>query len=442
MVAQRFQIKEPLMLMPLLVLKHTDELHDIITAHPNRFVRAGTGLFFLLLATLLLLSWFIKFPTTVQCAFFMTSSNAPKPVVSRVSSRLARILVRERQVVEAGQPLAYIESPADYNEVLRLSTHLDSLYRRLADARSPAMLASAPYIPTHLGELQVKYEVFAQASRQLRSMGTRGFYAQKEHLLRAELGTLQRQEKNLGAQKKLYRDDWRLARQELKAQQGLARQGVIAAADFRREESREIAKQFPVKQAEAAHLSNEAAQRAKQQELLDLHKLLDDQYDAYVQGLNTLRSAIDDWKSRYVLTAPGPGQVHFSGMLEANQAVRPNEEVFFISSSAVQYYGEMLVPQQNLGKVRVGQQVLIKLDGYPFSEFGLVEGRVASLSEMPTAKNNFLAKVNLSHGLVTTYGKKIVYRNRISARADIITEDTRLLQRILYQLRLSFNSLQ
>lgn len=428
--------------MALPVLTHTDELHDIITAHPNRFVRAGTGLFFLLLATLLLLSWFIKFPTTVQCAFFMTSSNAPKPVVARVSSRLARILVRERQAVVAGQSLAYIESPADYTEVLRLSAHLDSLYRRLANARSPAALAPPPYVPTRLGELQAKYEVFAQASRQLRNMGTRGFYAQKERLLRAEFGTLQRQEKNLGAQKSLYRDDWQLARQELAAQQGLARQGVIAAADFRREESREIAKQFPVKQAEAARLGNEAAQRAKQQELLDLHKLLDDQYDAYVQGLNTLRSAVDDWKSRYVLTAPGPGQVHFSGMLEANQAVRPNEEVFFISSPAVQYYGEMLVPQQNLGKVRVGQQVLIKLDGYPFSEFGLVEGRVASLSEIPTAQNNFLAKVSLSHGLITTYGKKIVYRNRISAKADIITEDTRLLQRIFYQLRLSFNSLQ
>lgn len=428
--------------MALPILTHSDELHDIITAYPNRFVRAGTGLFFLLLVALLLLSWFIKFPTTVHCNFFMTSSNAPKPVVARVSSRLARIVVRERQVVVAGQPLAYIESPADYAEVLRLSTHLDSLYRHLNEARTPTVRPATVYVPTRLGELQAKYEVFAQASRQLRNMGMRGFYAQKERLLRAELGTLQRQEKNLGAQKNLYRDDWRLARQELTAQQGLARQGVIAAADFRREESREISKQFPVKQAEAATLGNEAAQRAKQQELLELHKLLDDQYDAYTQGLNTLRSAIDDWKSRYILTAPGPGQVHFSGVLETNQAVRTNEEVFFISSPAVRYYGEMLVPQQNLGKVRVGQQVLIKLDGYPFSEFGLVEGRVTYLSEIPTAHNNFLAKVSLPHGLITTYGKKIVYRNRISAKADIITENTRLLERILYQLRTSLNSLQ
>jgi len=43
--------------------------------------------------------------------------------------------------------------------------------------------------------------------------------------------------------------------------------------------------------------------------------------------------------------------------------------------------------------------------------------------------------------LLTTYGKKIVFRNRISAKADILTEDTRLLERILYQLRLSLKSL-
>ena len=90
--------------------------------------------------------------------------------------------------------------------------------------------------------------------------------------------------------------------------------------------------------------------------------------------------------------------------------------------------------------MKVGQRVLIKLDGYPFNEFGLVNGRITYLASIPTP-NGFLAKVALTNGLRTTYGKQLVFRNRISAQADVLTEDTRLLERILYQIRLSLNGL-
>ena len=426
--------------MPISTIDHSEELDDIISTQPHWFIRMGTGLFLVLLVALLALSWLIKFPTVVKCNLTMTSVNAPKSVLVNTPSRLGALLVHEQEHVQKGQALAFLENAADNAQVLRLELHLDSLARRTA-AASLRTMSKPAYFPAQLGELQAKYQVFARAYSALYSLRAGGFFAKKERLLNAELATLRKGENNLTQQADLYRSDWALAHHELLVQQTLARKGVIATSDLRREQSRELAKQFPVKQAESARLQNLSAQRAKEQELLDLAKLEQEQTDTYMQSLNTLRSAVDEWKSKYVLVAPDSGRVNFSGGLEANQVVRANQELFFVSKPSVAYYGEMMVPQQNLGKVKVGQQVLIKLDGYPFNEYGLVNGRIAQLSEIPTAQNTFLAKVFLPDGLLTTYGKKIVFRNRISAQADILTEDTRLLERILYQIRLSLKSL-
>ena len=421
---------------------HSEELDDIITAQPHWFVRLGTGLFLLLLAALLLLSWLVKYPTVVRCRLALNAVNAPKPVLARATSHLTTVLVRDQAPVRKGQMLALLENPADNAQVLRLGTHLDSLARTGALVSRTQHPRRPTYFPAKLGELQAKYQIFAQAHAQLYNLRAGGFFAKKERLLRAELATLRLGQQNLAQQNGLYERDWQLAHQEMLVQQKLAGKGIIAASDFRREQSRELAKQFPMRQGEAIRLDNLTRQRAKEEELLDLAKIEQEQADTYVQSLNTLRSAVDEWKARYVLVAPETGRVNFSGVLEASQLVRADQEVFFISRPSVSYYGEMQVPQQNLGKVKVGQAVLIKLDGYPFNEFGLVEGRVAYLSEIPTARNGFFAKVSLPHGLLTTYGKKVVFRNHISAQADILTEDTRLLERILYQIRLSLNSLK
>lgn len=46
-----------------------------------------------------------------------------------------------------------------------------------------------------------------------------------------------------------------------------------------------------------------------------------------------------------------------------------------------------------------------------------------------------MAKVVLPTGLRTSYGKKMAYKTGMSASAEIIAEDSRLLQKLFYQLR-------
>lgn len=408
---------------------HSEELEEIISNEPHWFIRFGTALFLALLVVLVLLSWVVRYPVMVRCSFSLTSSNAPVPVVSKADSRITELLVKDNQHVVQGQPLAYLESTADHSQVMALEAHLDTL-------RHPggSSVGSRAYFPEKLGELQAKYQVFAQAYTQFSSQSSRLFFRRKKTILIAELDNLQRIGRNLEQQQALYSRDLQLMQTDVRVQRNLARQGVIASSDLRREESRELAKQFPLKQVQAAVLANVAAQQVKKQELLALDKLIADQNDNYIQSVNALRSAIDTWKSHYVLTSPMTGSVHFSRFVEFNQVVHTNEEVFYMNATPATYYGAMRVPQQNLGKVQVGQQVLIRLDGYPFSEYGMLRVKVASVSSIPAADDTFMARVSLPHGLVTTYGRKVAFRSRISAQADIVTEDISLLARIFYRL--------
>ena len=69
------------------------------------------------------------------------------------------------------------------------------------------------------------------------------------------------------------------------------------------------------------------------------------------------------------------------------------------------------------------------------------EDKIASISEIATQENRtFLATVALPNGLKTNANKTLTYKNGMDASAEIVTEDLRLIERFLYQLRKIFQT--
>lgn len=413
---------------------HSEEIQDIITAVPTWIIRYGITLFFVLLLALLAGSWFIHYPDLVEVPMQLTAVNAPKAINARVDGKLMRLLVREGQPVRSGQTLAFIESTADHAQVLDFAQQLERLHAQLTH-HTPELLPPAALAHyAQLGDIQAAYQTFEQAYTQYLAYQGDGYFPRKRRILLAEIRELEALTRNLSAQKQLYDEDLRLSQHEFDMQRELAQQHVISPADFRREESRLLAKRLPVKQAESTIYQNNMLQTAKQKELLELDKFTAEQWGLLLQALNTLRTTVESWKTRYVLTAPTSGRVYFSTILEEKQTVATNQEVFYVAPTTAVYYGEAAVPQASVGKVAVGQEVILKFAGYPFEEYGVVRGRLVYLAQIPR-EGGFLAKVALVDGLVTNYGKPIGYRKGLSARAAIITRDSRLSEKIFYSFR-------
>jgi HlyD family secretion protein len=138
------------------------------------------------------------------------------------------------------------------------------------------------------------------------------------------------------------------------------------------------------------------------------------------------------------MISPVEGRVSFSGFIQEKQELKQGQLVCFINPGNTSYYAETLIPQYNFGKIKTGQMVLIKLQAYPYQEFGFIEGKIDYINQIST-DSGYHAKISLPTTLITNYNRKIQYRNGLLVQADIITENTNILQRLFYNLRKTLN---
>ena len=106
-----------------------------------------------------------------------------------------------------------------------------------------------------------------------------------------------------------------------------------------------------------------------------------------------------------------------------------------IPSNEKDYIGKVKAVAQNSGKLRIGQKVNIRLANYPDREFGIIEGKLKTISLTPDKEGYLLLDIELPNGLKTSYKKQINFQQEMTGTADIITEDLRLIERLLYQFR-------
>jgi multidrug resistance efflux pump len=403
----------------------SEAVRDFLEQIPSWIIRWGIVVISFVIIGSFSISYFVKYPDIVSTPFKLTTLDAPKTIVAKGDGKLVSLFVKDKAQVEKGQVLAFLEATASHDEVLQLERNLENESLDLQN----------------LGELQASYQTFNQAQIQYFSFQKYGFLTKRKVLLAKDLNDLKQLSQNISAQKEIQIEDFKLAENEYYTQKKLLDQKVIAPLEFKREESKYINKKLPIKNLESAQISNATAQTAKKKEIMDMDKTISEQENIYLQAKNTMKSAIEAWKQRYILTANMAGQISFSGIIEEKMQVLANQQLFFISNPNQNYYGAILIPQDNFGKVKIGQKVIIKLNSYPFQEFGMIEGKIQSIAEQPTNLNNleyYMARVNFTNGLNTNFNKKINYREGMIGTSEIITEDLRLIERLFYQIRKAF----
>ena len=410
--------------------RHSDEIQDIITKVPSWLLRWGITLFFGILALIVLLSALIRYPDIVNATLKIDSPNSPKPVVAKIPGKLVALLVKENENVVAGQPLAYLESTASHQKVLSLLSNLKSLQQQVLQNKpvTNSLFNEADNI--QFGELQSAYQQFYQEYLAYKSSVNNGFLIQKRGYLEKDLNYLSAQQKQLNAEKAIEQKDFDIAGDEYAMHKKLADQKVETPAELRQEESKLLAKKSPLVQTESALITNSNNYAAKQSDILQLDNQLQEEKAKFLQALNSLISSAEDWKSKYVLTASQSGKVAFAGIVQENQVLAPNQEVFYVNPGNEQFFGEMTIPQSSMGKVKEGQEVLVKLKSYPFEEYGMIRGRINYIAEVPYKDSVFISKVDFKINKFSDLKRPIHLKQGMTADAEIITQNATLMQRL------------
>ena len=430
---------------PFTQLLSTD-VQEIISYKPHWIVQHGSLLFLLVIASIITTSFFVSYPDVVNAPAVFTSINAPKSINIKVDGRLVMLAVKEGEKINVNTIIGYLESLANHNQVLQLYSVVDNMKSLLQQSNTIVTVAlldsfmllqknNTTYL--NLGELQQTYQIFMQSFYLLKQYLSKGFYLTKKNMLQTDILFLQRQHEILLQQKILQQQDVSLSKETIDANSILINEKVISALDFRNEKSKYIAKQLNIPQINAAVIANESSRHEKQKDIAQLDNEIAQQQNIFLQSLNTFCTKIEEWKDKYLLVSPIEGIVSFVGFVQQNQQLKVGQVLCFINPGNTEYFAEVIIPQHNFGKIKLGHQVLLKLQAYPYQEFGFLKGVINQINTMPS-DSGFTAKIILPNNFISSYKKQLQFKEGLKASAEIITSNRNLGSRLFDQ----FNSLR
>src|ERR1035437_707712 len=412
---------------------YSDPVREIMGKPPRRILRWGTTIMLLVFVFFILFAWLIKYPDTIPAPVEITTTNPPVTLVTKITGHINSLFVKEREKVNAGQLVALMETTASMKEIELLKQTIDTI-------KTPETLSSR-LLPSfsELGELQGFYGTFLKNLSDLNNYMINDFYGSKIASLTDEINGIQEFISRLSIKEKLYSENQRLEAKKYSRDSSLYVSKVIAESGLENSHQSLLRVSMELQQARLDHSSKTIELSEKRQQLQDYRITRIDEKEKLVSVLResflNLKAQINLWENTYLLISPIDGIVSFTKFWSANQSVIKDEPVVsIVPLEPGNFLGRINLKMQRSGKVKTGMLVNIKLSGYPYMEYGMVRGIVKSKSLVP-AEDAYVIEIELPDGLTTLYGKTLDFTQNMQGTAEIITENIRLIQKIVNPFR-------
>lgn len=414
----------------------SEEVQDILTKVPHWMIRYGNTLFLLLILMVLFFSWLIKYPDIVPAQATLTTAIPPQKEYAKVTGKLDQILVEEGMQVQPDQVLAVIENSADFEDVYALKSILDTIHLKNNQLNFP--IHQMPLL--FLGEIESDYAVFENNYLNYQLNEKLDPYSGAMINNKITLQELKNRLVNLQSQQELNASELSFKENNLKRNKTLYDKGVISLQEYETKQLEYITAERNFKNiASSIYQLKEAISNAKQKSRstsIDMKMDETTLLKKAVQSFHQLKRSIKDWELRYILKSNIKGKVSFLNYWSTNQTVNQGDWVFtIIPEKKSAYIAKLKTPTQNSGKVKIGQQVNIRLDNYSYEEFGLLQGKVIHISSLPDNEGFYTVDVQLPSQLITSYQKHINFKPDMRGTAEIITQDLRLIERFFHQFK-------
>jgi len=418
----------------------SEEVKEFLGHIPHWIIRWGTVLVFLVIALILLGSWWFKYPDMVNATIVVTTENPPSNAVARTNGKIMQLMVKDNEEVGAGQVLALVENPASFEDINLLKSELDSFK---FDVEVPdELFLSGIQGNLVLGDIQPVFANFLKQHNDFVQFFQLDYHNQKILSLNAEILKYKDYSRRLNSQSRILKQEEELAARQFKRDSTVFVQGVIPESDYEKSKSSYLQKQYAYEQSRIILASNEIQISKLSQEILDLQLRRSEDAgklrSTLDEAANKLSASIADWEQKYVLKSAVEGIVSFTRIWSRNQDVREGDLVMsVIPKNPGAIIGKVSLPLSGAGKVKPGQWVNIKFANYPYLEFGMVKGVIRSIS-LVASDNVYSVIVDLPEGLQTGYGTELTFNQDMQGIAEIITNDRRLLERIVLPVKAAF----
>jgi hypothetical protein len=426
------------------IVSRTEEVRDIIDRVPQRTGRIVAVIIVCLAGLLLFFGWLIEYPEKVTGPVSITARQAPVKLVANSSGKL-HLLKNISDTLNENEIFAFIDNPAQLDDILLIGEYLirnnpDSLYLKPTIINGSSKLS--------LGELSMEYYSFLNAAEKVLQYRSIRPFEKKVRSLSSLLNSqLTMKDKN---QEQLITksNTLKIAEKSVHRDSSLFLTSTIAEIDI----DRSSINYFGVLESkQALEKDNTTIEIQIEDTRYKIQMLLLEQRDTEVKlkmeliaNYNELVAAIRKWKITYCFFSPIKGKLEYLNFWRENDFISAGTGVFSVLPSDNPIHGQVYLPSQGAGKVAVGQDVIIKLENYPYIEFGSISGKVKTISQLSNQTveiagqnkiNTYLITVDLPLELTTNYGAKLDFRYEIKGIADILIKRRKLLERLFDNLK-------
>ena len=416
-----------------------DPIDDIIGRTPAWMVRFGISLVFIIVALLGSVTWMIKYPHTLEARITLSSERPPAEVVSKTGGAITKLFVHDHEMTPAGAPLAMLDNTADFETMSELSEQMRQ-FSRFFD--NPLAFPDISWKKdAQLGDAQSAYLDFIRALEEYHVFRASAASGDRVAAMQSQKDHYDLLQTRLQRQVRIATAKLAFETETLNRSRRLVQRDMLARTDLIEVEKAYLERKEALEEAKITVARNRIHKAEIDQQLADYQSQQSRQEAALVAAVKVaykrLRHALDEWRTRYVLTAPVAGRVAFHKFWSRDQYVAPGKVIMSIVAEATEIIGKMYLPQYGIGKLQTGQRVDVRLDSYPHTEFGRVVGRVALISPL-AIQEGYMIHVDFADGLTTTYRQRLPFTHNMQGQAQVLTQERRLIERIFEHFRYLF----
>lgn len=407
----------------------SEELQEIIGRIPSSIERYGILVMACIIFILITGSFFFRYPDTIDAPIVITNSTPPVNIVSKTSGKIVKIFKANEDSVFTNDLLGVIESDADYQDVLDLDNKINALL--LGGITDEEMIQWMSNHELILGSLQDAYLVFKNSLLEKIRLNEAQYLPKK---IKSAQERISKREELEHREKELHEI---VIEQEAIAYEIYKRDSILHVNKMMSDEDFERAsltfyqsRQGPINR-KLEEEQFQMQQLNEREELLDLVYQNEETTNKHEQNYNSairqLRASIVRWEQTYILKSPIDGHLNYTSVWNENQTANTGEIIFIIVPNKMKEpIGKAYVPVTGMGRIKVGQTVIVKVNNFPDEDFGNLVGKVDFISNVPTAEGIYMVDVTFPDGLVTIFHKQLPPTLQLIGTSQIVAENRRL----------------
>lgn len=218
---------------------------------------------------------------------------------------------------------------------------------------------------------------------------------------------------------------------------------LLQAQEKQEDTSRQLdiqRRKAPELEAEIAALKRQRAETAAETAKTDLGDLADAQTKA--SSLQQQLAGAEEHLRTRTLTAPTDGSVQELSIHTIGGVVSPAQTLMRVAPAGVSVEVEAKLPNKDVGFVRAGMPVAVKVETFPFTRYGVIRGTVTSVSDDAISDKRpdgseeltYLVRVRLTHDTMQIDGRTVRLAPGMAVTAEVKTGHRRVIEFVLSPL--------